>query len=94
MRLIAIAMLTVGLVGCAGTQIPPVPQPGSLAQGREDCERETQRELYSPTLTPPTSSAYPWTAGRTWAQNDADRLRERDIFDACMAQRGHPIGER
>ena len=84
------------LVGCSLTSIR---EPGttSYAEDAQKCEGEAAAASYPSALAMPTPAerSYPWTAGRDWRQYASEeRLRDRDIFESCMAERGHPVVER
>jgi hypothetical protein len=97
MKTVRLVLLGLVLAGCAGRAAPVTPSAGSFAADREICQGEAAAALYPSALSTPTPAerSYPWTAGRAWPQNSAEeRLRERDLYESCMAQRGHQGTER
>ena len=98
MKIPKLVVLLLVLGGCASTApVASVPSAGSVAADREACEAEAVASLYPAAMVAPTPTqrTYPWTAARDWPQNaEVERLRERDLIEACMAQRGHRTTER
>jgi hypothetical protein len=93
-----LAILALVCAGCAMAREPGqgTMTSGSVAADREICRQEAEAALFPYASVPasPADPRYPWTAGRNWAQNlPAERLMERDAFESCMAQRGHPVTE-
>ena len=98
MKIPKLVVLVLVLGGCASaTPMAQVPSAGSVEADLEACQSEAAATLYPAAMVAPTPTqrTYPWTAARDWPQNaEVERLRERDLIEACMAQRGHRTTER
>ncbi len=93
MKITLVLFVALTSVGCAAIDAP-TPSAMVGTADADACRAEAAAALYPSSLATPTPSerSYPWTAGRDWGKNSVEeRLRERDIFEACMAQGARPV---